>query len=171
MKMRVLSVIMLVALIIFSGLSLSEKFSTNNDTNDTLKITQDYEKVILDYLDNKTNNIAYSKKGKMYSAFKLLGTSQNKLYIWMLKVEYFKAGDNITHEGGDAVSLPVVLNVKKTKKGLTIVNHKYSKDGENYNKHVRKLFPSGIEFPDNDEMIKLEQIIKNRAEENFKKDF
>ncbi|MDN5316849.1 MAG: hypothetical protein PWR08_973, partial [Thermoanaerobacterium sp.] len=35
----------------------------------------------------KTNDIAYPNKGKMYSAFELLGTDKDKIYIWLVKEE------------------------------------------------------------------------------------
>lgn len=162
MKMRGLFTIILIVLIVFSGCN-----SSKNISFDTLKITKDEENLILDYLDNKTNDIARSKNGKMYSAFKLLGASQDKLYIWVSKVEYFKEGNEITHKCGDAVSTPVVLTFKKTDKSISIVRHEHPKDGESYNKNVKKLFPPNIKFPDDDERSKLVQITKERAEENY----
>lgn len=105
----------------------------------------------------------------MYCAFKLLGTGKNKLYIWMAKVEYFKVGDKITHEGGDAVGIPIVLNIRKNGRSLSIINHEFPGDGEQYDKSLKKLFSDDVIFPSNDEMLKLNEVTRKRAEENFSK--
>ena len=105
----------------------------------------------------------------MYSAFKLLGTSREKIYIWLVKVEYFNVDNKIIHEGGGAVSVPVVLNFKKTSNNFSISSHKCPEDGKNFNKDVKKLFPSNIKFPEYTEKLNLKQIIKLRAEEDIKK--
>jgi len=164
MKIGIYFSLVLGIVTIFTGCNL-----TKTDATNTLKITQNDEKVVLEYLDTKTNDIAYSGRGKMYSAFKVLGTDQDKIYIWLVKVEYFNIGDNITHEGGDAVSVPVVLNIKKIDKGITIISHNFPEDGTNYGKSVKRLFPPNIKFPDYDEKIKLKEVTKVRAEEDFKK--
>lgn len=165
MKPRVLFTTILAVLVIFFVYLLLHK---NLNLNKDIKISKDDENIILNYLDKETNDIAYSKNGRMYSSFKLLGTSQDKLYIWMSKVEYFKLGNAITHENGDAVSSPLVLYVKKTGNKLLIIKHDSPKDGEDYNKTLQKLFPSGIKIPDSNEIQKLIETTKLRAEENFK---
>jgi hypothetical protein len=87
-------------------------------TTNPLKITQNDKKIILNYLDTKTNDIAYPSKGKMYSAFELLGTDKDKIYIWLVKEEYIKTGTNL--ERGQGVSLPVVLKIKKAVKAFQL---------------------------------------------------
>jgi len=147
MKIKILFII-LSFIIILSGCNVSKKQST-----DTLKFTQDDEKRILEYLDTKTNNIAYSKKGKMYSAFKLLGTERNKIYMWVSKVEYFKLENTITHENGDAVSLPIVLDIEKSGNSFIITGHNIPEDGENFGKSTKSLFPSNIKFPKGSSLV------------------
>lgn len=134
----------------------------------TSNITRADENIIYDYLDNKTNDLAYSKRGKMYSAFKVLGTSQDKLYLWVLKREYSKVGK--TFPDGDAVSVPVVLSVIKIGNNLIIISHKAPEDGDNYGKSLKKLFPSNIHFPiSNDDRNYLEEATRIRAEEDLLK--
>lgn len=164
MKSRTLLIIILMIMLVLPGCSVSRTTS-----NDALKITNDDEKIILEYLDKNTNDIASPTKGKMYSSFLLLGTSKDKIYIWVAKVEYLIMNGNVTDEGGNAVSLPVVLNVKKNGKSLSIISHKYPEEGEDNGKSTKKLFPSDIKFPGNDELLKLNEITKTRAEENLKK--
>ncbi|GEM_PF-980970 len=164
MKSKVLFLLTFVATVIFSGCNSSEKVSSN-----ALSITKNDEKMILEYLDTKTDDIVSSKNGKMYSSFKLLGTSDNKIYIWMSKVEYFYVDGKVTRKDGDAVSLPVVLDAKTTNNRLSIANHKYPEEGKNYGKSLKKLFPPYIKFPEGYERMQLDEATKVRAEEEFKK--
>ncbi|MDE4542928.1 hypothetical protein [Thermoanaerobacterium sp. R66] len=163
MKIRsfLVFVLILSIIIVFAGCNSSQKITTTNP----LKITQNDKKIILNYLDTKTNDIAYPNKGKMYSAFELLGTYKDKIYIWLVKEEYIKAGTNL--ERGQGVSLPVVLKIKKSSKGISIISHDFPKDGVNYNKDVKKLFPANIRFPNNEEIKNLVKVIETRAEEDL----
>ncbi|MCP2238768.1 hypothetical protein [Thermoanaerobacterium thermosaccharolyticum] len=164
MKIRTFWVLasILSIIIVFTGCSSTPKITATN----TLKITQNDKKIILNYLDTKTNDIAYPSKGKMYSAFELLETDKDKIYIWVVKEEYIKVG--ATLERGQGVSLPVVLKIKKSSKGISIISHNFPKDGVNFNKDVKKLFPANIRFPNNEEMVKLIEVTKTRAEEDLK---
>lgn len=163
MKLRLLLLIVSAALLAFSGGYVHSK----NVSTETLEITQTDEKIILDYLDNQTNDLASPHRGRMYSAFNLLGTRRNKIYLWVTKIEYLQAGGKITHEGGDAVSSHVVLYVKKTGKNFRILSHKFPDDGENYFKSLKKLFPPDIQSPNYDDNLKLKEITRTRAEEDF----
>ncbi|MFU0782398.1 MAG: hypothetical protein ACFWT2_04785 [Thermoanaerobacterium thermosaccharolyticum] len=102
----------------------------------------------------------------MYSAFELLGTDKDKIYIWLVKEEYIKTGTNL--ERGQGVSLPVVLKIKKSSKGISIISHDFPKDGVNHNKDVKKLFPANIRFPNNEEIKNLVKVTETRAEEDLK---
>jgi hypothetical protein len=141
------------------------------DSADFLEITKDDEKVILEYLDKETNNIARSSEGKMYSAFKLLGTEKNKIYIWLVKIEYLKKGGQITHMGGGAVSLPVVLYARKDENGILITRHKFPSDGVHYGKSIMKLFPLKVREKfsdiDYDEKERLKEITLIRAKDDL----
>jgi hypothetical protein len=105
----------------------------------------------------------------MYSAFKLLGTERNKIYMWVSKVEYFKLENTITHENGDAVSLPIVLDIEKSGNSFIITGHNIPEDGENFGKSTKSLFPSNIKFPNNDERSELDQLTKIRAKQDMLK--
>ena len=164
MKKKCLIVFLLLMLIIFLVYGLISKIY-----NTPLQIIELDEDIILNYLDNKPDNIAHSNKGKMYSSYKILGIEGRKIYIWMTKVEYLIVDNNITHEGGGLVSIPVVLKVKKKNNNILIINHKYPVDGISHDKSIKKLFPSYIQFPDNEELSKLYLLTKIRAEEDLNK--
>ena len=155
-------VLQLLILFILGGYS-----STPKDASNTLKITQADEKMIQEYLDTKTNDIsAPYQKGEMYSAFKILGTDSNKIYVWMLKYEYLGQGKEPTNGG----SIPIVLYIEGKGDEIEIKNHKYPKDGQEYGKSLKKLFPQNvIEKMNNNhnELIdQLEEIIQNRIKED-----
>lgn len=163
MKKRYLTISLVSMFIIFLAYGLISKI--HNTNLQTVELDED---IILDYLDNKTDNIAHSNKGKMYSSYKILGREGRKIYIWMTKVEYLIVDNQITHEGGDSVSLPIVLKVKKnTNNNILITHHKYPKDGIDYSKSIKKIFPYYIQFPDNEELLQLNLLTKIRAEEDF----
>lgn len=165
MKLKISSIFLLATIIIFSGCNLSKKVSTNN-----LEISKIDQKVILEYLDEKTDDILSSKRGKVYSSFKLLGENKDEIYIWVVKLEYFNEGSEISHDGGDAVSIPVVLKFKLKDNNISILSHKYPNDGQNYNQSVKKLFPNNIKFPNNEEVLKLNESATKRAEEDMRKE-
>lgn len=140
------------------------------NTASTLNITKEYEKIILEYLDTKTGDISSPRGGKMYSAFIVLGTEEDKLYVWMLKEEYLKQGSEATMTSG--VSLPLVLHIKTEKDKMKIINHKYPEDGESYSESLNKLFPENVrkEISNNynERTRQLEEIIKKRVEGDIK---
>ena len=157
-----------VLVILFCTIIILAFVLSKNGSHEIFKITENDEKVILEYLDKKTNDIAKPIKSndKMYSAFKLLGTDQYKIYIWLVKMEYTKIGKQVSNEG-NAVSVPVVLKINKNNKGISIISHKYPEDGASYGKNIKSLFPSNIKFPDYEDKAKLEVVTKDRAEKNF----
>ena len=142
--------------------------STPKDSSNTLKITEVDKKIIQEYLETKTNNIsAPYNGGKMYSAFKILGTDNNKIYVWMLKHEYLKQTNELT--GG--VSIPLVLYVKTKGNNIEIKKHKYPKEGEEYGRSLTKLFPENVreEMNSNPNELahQLQEIINNRVKEDI----
>ncbi|MGH4117390.1 hypothetical protein [Clostridium sp.] len=132
-------------------------------------ITKTDEKIILQYLDTKTNDINEAREGKMYSAFTVLGTDEDKIYVWVLKEGYFIEEGKLSVESG--TSLPVVLYIKNGKNGIRIKSHKYPDDGMGYVKSLKKLFPYHVRYAIdsnyNERVEKLEKIIKNKAEKDF----
>lgn len=139
-----------------------------NPTN-SLKITKEDEKAILEYLDTKTNDISSPRAGKMYSAFEVLGMDSNKIYIWMLKEEYLKQGSEIKMTNG--VSLPVVLNIEVVEDKIEIKSHKFPEDGEGNGESIKKLFPENVRKVlsnnHNERVTKLEETIMNRVKEQI----
>jgi len=102
----------------------------------------------------------------MYSAFKILGTDAEKIYLWMLKYEYLEKSNELTN----GVSLPVVLTIKTKDDQIVIEKHNFPKDGSAYSTSLRKLFPQTIRDQisrnHNDMVKELEQIIKDRIVSN-----
>lgn len=149
-------------LLIFSGCETTPKNSSNH-----LKLTQTDEQQIEEYLDTRTEDISSPYQGgKMYSAFKVLGTDTDKIYLWMLKYEYLKQSNELTN----GVSLPVVLTIKTKDDQIIIENHSFPKDGSAYGASLTKLFPQNIRDQisnnHNETAKELEQIINDRINPN-----
>lgn len=121
MKIGSMIVFMLSIIITFTGCG-----EIKTDATNVLKITPNDEKTIQEYCDTKTDDIDISPEGKMYSAFELLGTDKDRIYIWLIKRMYIKnEGQDEKPESGDTVSLPVDLYIKNDGKGISIIGHKY----------------------------------------------
>lgn len=154
--------IMLPILLVFCGYDLSK-----DDSSNTLEITQADEQTIEEYLDTRTNDInSPFQGGKMYSAFKILGTDSDKIYLWMLKYEYLEQSNELTN----GVSLPIVLTIEVKDNQIAIENHSFPKDGNEYGPSLKKLFPQNVRdqiSTNHNELVKeLEQIIENRINSN-----
>lgn len=166
MKIGTMFVYLLSILIIFAGCG-----EIKTDATNALKITPNDEKTIQKYCDTKTDDID-SSEGKRYSAFELLGTDKDRIYIWLIKTVYIKnEGQDDTPESGSSVSLPVVLYIKNDGKGITIISHKWPHDGKDWGRDVVRLFPPNIRkiFPEDDAKEKLIEGMLIRATEDFKK--
>lgn len=140
-------------LLLFISLLVSCK-SINTNENNNIEITEKTEKIIEEYLDNNTDDIDLGKNSqKCYTAFEILGTSDNKIYLWLQK------------EGISAISLPVVLTVKNNDDELIITSHDFPGDGASYSKYIKKLFPNDI-FPEPEEhnamVERLNKIIQDK---------
>jgi hypothetical protein len=142
--------------------------STPKDAPNTLKIAEADEKIIREYLDTKTDDISapYSG-GKMYSEYKILGTDNDKVYVWMLKYEYSKQGKELTN----GVSIPIVLYIESQGDIIEIKKHKIAGNGVESNyKSSKRLFPQNVRDEmvniDNELINKLEEIIRNRVKED-----
>lgn len=137
------------------------------NSSNSLKITKDDEKVILEYLDKKTNDISSPRGGKMYSAFDILGTDSNRIYIWMLKEECLKQGNEVKMTNG--VSLPVVLNIEIVTNKIVIKSHKFPGDGEGNGESIKRLFPANVinlmSNNHNERVTQLEEAIQRRIKE------
>jgi hypothetical protein len=141
--MKKIIYISMVILLVFSALLyLGTREATNSLEVIDRVITEKDEKVILEYLNAKTDDINAARESKMYSAFVILGNSKDRIYIWLLKEECSNYGDYI--DEGNGVSLPVVLYIKEGSNGIEIKKHKYPEDGERYGRSMKKLFPKVV---------------------------
>ena len=161
MKKGIVSIFLLSIMLIFGGCNSTVKNSSNY-----LKVTKDDEKIILEYLDTKTNDISAPSGGKMYSAFDVLGTDDNKIYIWVVKEQFIKH-DSEMIQGTGGVSLPVVLNIKTIDGKIKVIDHKSPRDGNEGAKDIKKLFPENVRNlmnkNNNERVTRLEEFIRNRA--------
>lgn len=164
MKKRSKMIILLLMIFVLGGCN-----SAINNASNSLKITLEDEKLIRDYLDTKTDDILKARYGKVYSAFDVLGTDKDRIYVWVHKEEYFKEGNSLVSE--DAVAMPLVLYIS-IDKGLEINSHKGPEDGTGYGKSMRSLFPENIKnsinTDYNERASRLSEEAKSRAEEDFK---
>lgn len=103
--------------------------SKNNEDN--LKITEADSEVIREYIDNNTGNKIAVNEGEVYSAFKILGTSKDEIYLWVLK----------ENSSGSASSLPVLLKASRVKGELSITDFRIPSDGDAYIDDVNEMFP------------------------------
>lgn len=156
MKKGIFIIFLLSMVIVLGGCSQTLKNSSNS-----LSITKDDEKAILKYLDTKTDDILAPTSGKVYSAFYILGTDNDKIYTWVTKKEEII---------GSVVSLPVALNVETIDGKIKVINHKFPRDGDEGAKDIEKLFPKNVrdvmyDKDHNERVIELEDIIKNRIKQ------
>lgn len=156
MKKGIFLIFLLSMVIALGGCGQALKNSSNS-----LSITKDDEKEILKYLDTKTDDVLAPISGKVYSAFYILGTDNDKVYTWALKKEEII---------GSAVSLPVVLNVETIDGKIKVINHKFPRDGNDGAEDVKKLFPKNVrdimyDKDHNERVIQLQDIIENRIKQ------
>lgn len=166
MKKIVLTSILLLGIVLIFCIYNSYVRTSSN----SLKVTKDDEKIILEYLDTKTNDILAPLGEKMYSAFVVLGTDNNKIYIFMLKKDFIKHGNEMISNGG--VSTPVVLSVETSDGKIKITGHKFPRDGEEGSRDAKRLFPRNVRsYLDkirNSGSNQLQEAIDNRVKEEIK---
>lgn len=161
-KKRFIFLVLIPILLFFGGCD-----STEENSSDALALTPQDEQRIEAYLDTRTEDISSPHQGgKMVSAFRILGTDADKIYLWMLKYEYLEQ----SHELTNGVSLPVVLYITTKDDQIVITHHGFPKDGSAYSGSLKKLFPKNVRDQismNPNEMVKaLEQIIQNRINSN-----
>ena len=165
MRNGIVFIFLLSMLLILGGCNLTLK-----DASNSLNLNKEDEKIILKYLDTKTNDISSPRGGTMYSAFTVLGTDSDKIYIWMLKEETLKQGSEVIMTNG--TSLPLVLYIEIEEDKIVIKNHKYPEDGQGNGKSIRKLFPGNVikvmSNNYNERAEQLEEIINNRVKDDMK---
>lgn len=161
-KIRSIILILIPMLLFFGGCD-----STNENSSNALALTPQDEQRIEEYLDTMTEDISSPYQGgKMVSAFRILGTDADKIYLWMLKYEYLEQNSELTN----GVSLPVVLTIKTESDKIIIESHDFPKDGTEYGPSLKKLFPKNVRDSisknHNERVTELEQIIMNRINSN-----
>lgn len=134
--------------------------------NSSQPVSNKDEAAIEAYLDQKVLVPVFG--GKVFSAFKVLGTAEGKVYVWAFMQEYYKK-DNLLEEG-TGWSVPLVLEIEKSSNGIVVKGHKSPGDGTLYEKDVKTLFPKELQqvifdFPASQSTQELENISKNRAEQ------
>ncbi|MDZ5253619.1 hypothetical protein [Clostridium sp. LIBA-8841] len=122
-KKVVLMMILLICTVSFIG--------CGRNSEDNLKITEADNGIIREYIDNKTGNKIVVNEGHVYSAFKVLGTDKNEIYLWVLK-------ENSVGSGG---SMPVLLKASRVNGELSITDFKIPRDGEEYVEDIKEMFP------------------------------
>lgn len=164
MKKRSIFIFVLLIILILGGCN-----STAKNASNSLKITIEDEKIIQIYLDTKTDDLLKARDGKVYSAFTILGTDKNRIYVWVEKIECAKEGNLIVQQDGAAS--PLVLYIKDTNNGIAIKGHKGPEDGEGYGRSIMKLFPENvrnmINTDYNERAVKLVEEAKSRAEDDL----
>lgn len=110
--------------------------TANNEKNiNTMNITEKDEETIREYIDNKTGNYIVMSDEETYSAFKILGSSDNEIYLWVLK----------ENESGGGGSVPLVLEAKKENNNLNILSYKMPGSGDDYGQDIKELFPKEVQ--------------------------
>ncbi|MDZ4993435.1 hypothetical protein GNF80_10710 [Clostridium perfringens] len=122
-KKVALTMLLLICTVLFIG--------CGRNSEDKLKITEADNDVIREYIDNKTGNKIVVNEGHVYSAFKVLGTGKNEIYLWVLK-------ENSVGGGG---SMPVLLKASRVNGELSITDFKIPRDGEAYVEDIKEMFP------------------------------
>jgi len=129
-----------------------------------IKLSQSNNDSIEKYLYNKV--IKPSFGGKVFSSYKVLGTEENKIYVWAYLQEYFKQEGKITK--GTGWSVPLILNVDWQQDQINIINYEAPRDGDYYAEDIRKYFPKAIQkiiinFPESKDIKELEATSQSRS--------
>lgn len=105
-------------------------------------ITKEDNQTINSYINENLSKP--NSGGEIYSVHEILGSDKEagEIYIWTILQEVYKNGDHFKSTSG--LSLPIVLHVEEGKEGLKIVNYNSPRDGSDYPKDIKKLFPKDV---------------------------
>ncbi len=131
------------------------------------------EKTIYEYLNTKTDDLmGKAGDGKFYSAFTILSTDRDKIYIYLMKARFVKQGNTAVQD--DSVISPLVLYIKNTNEGIIIVGHEGPVDGIGWGQSLQRIFPENARealrvFDEqyNERMARMSEEIQNKAEADF----
>lgn len=125
-----LSIIILIILIYFVSRDSFIK-DKNNLYNEALK-----------YIANEQMNTGYDKDKNKYHVFtdyKGFGITKKYIYMWILEESYYVEDNKIISSEGS--SMPYRFTYKNGK----IIHYDIPKDGTEYEKSIKELFPNSIE--------------------------
>ncbi|MGG7076591.1 hypothetical protein [Clostridium sardiniense] len=135
MKKKFNIFIILLTATLFLGCTAITKKNINDKNINTMNITEKDEEIIREYIGNKTGNDIVMSDEETHSAFKILGSSDNEIYLWVLK-------ENASGVGG---SVPLVLEAKKENNNLNILSYKMPGSGDDYGKDIKEMFPKEVQ--------------------------
>lgn len=134
----------------------------NNEEINKLELTNADKNIIKEYLETGEDTIVSNvDNGEIYTAFEVLGTSEDEIYLWVLQ-------ETSTGEGA---SVPVLMNANRENEVLSIDGYKMPGDGDMYGEDIKKMFPKYVQekiFPGVEEYNKRVDRLKE-AIENEKK--
>lgn len=129
-----------------------------NTNDNAIQLSDNDQIIIREYLDNDTGRSLTSNDSKSYSAFKVLGTSTNEIYLFVLK----------QNESGAGTATPLVLTTEKKNGTLNITSFKMPGDGDSYSKDIKEMFPKSVQnqiFCDIDEYNQMIEDLQNQINE------
>lgn len=109
--------------------------SSNEEIN-KLELTNADKNIIKEYLETGEDTIVSNfNNGEIYTAFEVLGTSEDEIYLWVLQ-------ETSTGEGA---SVPVLINANRENEVLSIEGYKMPGDGDMYGEDIKKMFPKYVQ--------------------------
>lgn len=107
-----------------------------------LSLSKAEKEIIGEYLNNEIMSPVFN--GEVFSAFEVFGSNinRNEIYLWALLQEHYEK-DGVNQKG-TGISVPLVLKANMNHEHFEILEHSMPRDGSNYSKDIKTLFP--VEF-------------------------
>ncbi|MGY3717818.1 hypothetical protein ACWE42_20100 [Sutcliffiella cohnii] len=107
-----------------------------------ISLTKEKEGTIEKYLKQEVLKPNFG--GDIFTAYEVLASNEKlgEIYVWALISEYYIEDKVI--ESGTSMSVPLVLHVNDSERGLEILSYTMPGDGSYYEKDIKKLFPKRI---------------------------
>ncbi len=131
-------------------------------------------KLIKDYLNANLGSTGFG--GKSYCAYEVLDAqldgSTEKIYLWVLCQEYYRANQMV--QQGTGSSFPLALTLQRNKDQFHIISHRKPRDGALYAEDILVIFPEKVRAKIQSEPIgsrnnrvqKLQNELNNEADIN-----
>ncbi len=100
-------------------------------------LPEDDIRYVEDYLAEKTLQPSFG--GEVISAYEILAVDNSNIYLWVLQIEYYRAGNEIKQGAG--WSVPMVLSIERDENKIKTLSHKTPRDGSYYAEDIKTLFP------------------------------